>query len=323
MLNYEVTFIADPVLSGDEIKKTVQSYSDLLASEGCKITHSDALGLKQLAYPINKKQSGIYHTIEFQTESGKIVPQMELAFRRDERIMRFLTVKLDKHGLKYNEDKRAGKIGKSRKTVEREEEKKKEQMKETQVPKNADKPIKLPPGMADAAAKADAKAAAAAKVAESAPAPAKEEVKVEAPAAAAPVAETKPAEVKAEETAPAVAEKVAASAAPTAAPTTTSTTTEKITVKATGDAVDLTKIEGIGPKAAEALLAAGVVSYTHLKLKSADDIKSILSSASSTLSSLDPTTWAKQAEYAANGEWDALKKWQDELVGGKESSSEE
>ncbi len=292
MLNYEVTFIADPVLSGDEIKKTVQSYSELITGEGCKITHSDALGLKQLAYPINKKNSGIYHTLQFETETGKIVPLMELAFRRDERIMRFLTVKLDKHGVKYNDDKRSGKIGKSKKTVEREAEKKKEQMKETQVPKNADKPIKLPPNMAKPAAK---------------------KAEVEAPAV---VAET-PAVVEA----PAVVETPAV-AETAAAPAATTTTTETVTIKATGDAVDLTKIEGIGPKAAEALVAAGVVSYTHLKLKSVDDVKAILTAASSSLSHLDPTTWAKQAEYAANGEWDALKKWQDELDGGKDSSTE-
>lgn len=308
MLNYEVTFIADPVLSGDEIKKTVQTYSEMLTGEGCKITHSDALGLKQLAYPINKKQSGIYHCIEFETETGAIVPTLELSFRRDERIMRFLTVKLDKYGVKYNADKRAGKIGKSKKTVEREEEKKKEQMKETQVPKNADKPIKLPPNMAAAAP-----AASASKTAPAEKAPVKEVTPTkEAPA---PVEEAKTVETAA-----------VASAAPTTEATSTSTTettTEKITVKASGDAVDLTKIEGIGPKAAEALLAAGVVSFTHLKLKSADDIKSILSSASSSLGHLDPSTWAEQAEYAANGEWDALKKWQNDLIGGKDSSSEE
>ncbi len=249
MLNYEVTFIADPVLSGDEMKKTVQAYSDMLTKEGCSITNSDNVGLRQLAYPINKKNSGIYHCIEFSTESGHIVPSMELALRRDERIMRFLTVRLDRHGVKYNADKRAGKIGKSKKTVEREEEKKKEQLKETRVP------------------------VAARKTAEQAAPP-----------------------------------------APAAAPTPSTPVAE---------AADLTKIEGIGPKAAEVLVAAGVVSYTDLKSKSADEIKAILDASDAQLSHLDPSTWSKQAEYAANGEWDALKKWQDELDGGKVSSSEE
>jgi len=259
MLNYEVTFIADPVLSGDEMKKTVQAYSDMLTKEGCSITNSENVGLRQLAYPINKKNSGIYHCIQFSTDVGHIVPSIELALRRDERIMRFLTVRLDRHGVKYNADKRSGKIGKSKKTVEREEEKKKEQLKETRVPVADRKPA--------------AKAAAV-----------KEAPKTPAPETT-PTPEATPAPVK--------------------------------------EAVDLTKIEGIGPKTAEVLVAAGIVSYTHLKMKSADDIKAILDGADAKLSHLDPTTWSKQAEYAANGEWDALKKWQDELDGGKASSSEE
>ena len=75
-------------------------------------------------------------------------------------------------------------------------------------------------------------------------------------------------------------------------------------------------VEGIGPKAAEALVNAGVDTFEKLSKKSAEEIKNILVSASSTLAHLDPTTWAKQAELAANGKWDELKKWQDELIGG-------
>ncbi len=115
MLNYEVTFIVDPVLSGDEIKSTAQTYEDLLKNEGANITHIDEMGLRQLAYPINKKFSGVYYSVEFSAETGQAIPKMELALRRDERIMRFLTVKLDKYGVKYNQDKRDGKIGKAKK----------------------------------------------------------------------------------------------------------------------------------------------------------------------------------------------------------------
>ncbi|MDO4228294.1 MAG: 50S ribosomal protein L21 [Capnocytophaga sp.] len=79
---------------------------------------------------------------------------------------------------------------------------------------------------------------------------------------------------------------------------------------------DLKKIEGIGPKASEALVAAGVDTFAKLAKKSADEIKTILSEASSTLSHLDPQTWAAQAQLAADGKWDELKKWQDELNGG-------
>lgn len=114
MRNYEVTFIVDPVLSGDEIKSTAQTYADLLTNEGCKIVYNDNMGLRQLAYPINKRSSGIYYCTEFEAPTGDVIAKMELAFRRDERIMRFLTISLDKHGVKYNEDKRNGLIGKKK-----------------------------------------------------------------------------------------------------------------------------------------------------------------------------------------------------------------
>ena len=77
------------------------------------------MGLRQLAYPINKRSSGVYFCIEFETPSGHFIPKLELSFRRDERIMRFLTVKLDKYGVKYNDDKRKGLIG-SKKNKEEE-----------------------------------------------------------------------------------------------------------------------------------------------------------------------------------------------------------
>ncbi len=118
MRNYEVTFIVDPVLSGDEIKATAQTYVDLLKNEKCNIVHVDEMGLKQLAYPINKRQSGVYYCIEFESETGDFIGNMELSLRRDERIMRFLTVALDKYGVKYNDDKRKGLIGSSKKKKE-------------------------------------------------------------------------------------------------------------------------------------------------------------------------------------------------------------
>lgn len=115
MRNYEVTFIVDPVLSREEIDATAQTYVDHLKGEGCKIVHVDRMGLRQLAYPINKRTSGEYYCIEFEAPNGELIPGTELSLRRDERIMRFLTVKLDKYGVKYNEDKRKGLIGKVKK----------------------------------------------------------------------------------------------------------------------------------------------------------------------------------------------------------------
>jgi small subunit ribosomal protein S6 len=112
MRNFEVTFIVDPVLSGDEIKATAQTYVDLLQKEGATIVHVDEMGLRQLAYPINKRTSGVYYSVEFQVETGDLIDNLELSFRRDERIIRFLVIRLDKYGVKYNQDKRDGKFAK-------------------------------------------------------------------------------------------------------------------------------------------------------------------------------------------------------------------
>lgn len=112
MKQYEVTFIVDPGLSGDEIKATVQTYEAMIKDHGGSIVNVEEMGLKQLAYPINKKSSGIYYCIEWQNQTGADNVKFELALRRDERIMRFLTIGLDKYGVKYNDDKRKGLIGK-------------------------------------------------------------------------------------------------------------------------------------------------------------------------------------------------------------------
>lgn len=116
MTNYEVTFIVDPVLSADEIQATAQTYVDLLRNEGCNIVHVDEMGLRQLAYNINKRQSGVYYCVEFETPKADFLTGMELSLRRDERIMRFLTARLDKYGMKFNTDKRNGLIGKKKAT---------------------------------------------------------------------------------------------------------------------------------------------------------------------------------------------------------------
>ena len=84
------------------------------------------------------------------------------------------------------------------------------------------------------------------------------------------------------------------------------------------EADDLTKIEGIGPKGAEALVKAGVDTYEKLSKSKTDKIKEILTEASSRMAHLDPTSWPKQAKMAADGEWDALKEWQDKAKAGVE-----
>lgn len=93
---------------------------------------------------------------------------------------------------------------------------------------------------------------------------------------------------------------------------------EQVEAKASATPDDLTKIEGIGPKAAEALNGKGIVTFAELAATSAEQVKEILTDASSTLAHLDPTSWPKQAKMAADGQWDELKAWQDEVKGGVE-----
>ncbi|WP_422081788.1 30S ribosomal protein S2 [Ulvibacterium sp.] len=81
---------------------------------------------------------------------------------------------------------------------------------------------------------------------------------------------------------------------------------------------DLTKIEGIGPKAAEAIVNSGIVSFADLAKAKSDKIKEILTEASSRMAHLDPTSWPKQAKMAADGKWDELKEWQDKVKAGVE-----
>lgn len=121
MRNYEVTFIVDPVLSGDEIEATAQTYVNYLEKVGCHIVHVDKMGLRQLAYEIKRRSSGVYFCIEFSCASADFLADLELNMRRDERLLRFLTVALDKFGVKYNDDKRKGLIGKKRKAADKED----------------------------------------------------------------------------------------------------------------------------------------------------------------------------------------------------------
>lgn len=93
--------------------------------------------------------------------------------------------------------------------------------------------------------------------------------------------------------------------------------------KAAVKSEDLTKIEGVGPKTAEALIAAGIATYADLANAKPADIKTTLTDASPRLAHLDPGSWPKQAKMAADGKWDELKEWQDNAKGGIESSEEE
>lgn len=105
MNQYETVFIITPVLSDDQIKEAVKKYQDYLKDNGAEIVHEEHWGMRKLAYPIQKKSTGFYHLIEYKAQ-GELISNFEIEFKRDERIMRFLTVKLDKHAVAYNEKKR-------------------------------------------------------------------------------------------------------------------------------------------------------------------------------------------------------------------------
>ncbi len=105
---YETVFILTPVLSDDQMKETVKKYMDFLSDRGAEIVHTHNWGMRKLAYPIKKKSSGFYYLIEFKAE-GSVIADLETAYKRDERLLRFLTVSLDKHAIAYNAKKRAAK----------------------------------------------------------------------------------------------------------------------------------------------------------------------------------------------------------------------
>lgn len=108
---YETVFIATPVLSEAQMKEAVAKYISFIQENGGEVVYDEDWGLKQLAYPIQHKTSGFYHLIEFKA-NPEFLSQLETQYHRDERIIRFLTVALDKHAVAYAEKRRANRQGK-------------------------------------------------------------------------------------------------------------------------------------------------------------------------------------------------------------------
>lgn len=102
---YETVFIMTPVLSEDQVKETVKKFTDFLKEKGAAIVYENSWGLRKLAYPIQKKTTGFYHLMEY-TAEGRVIGELDVVFKRDERIIRFITVALNKHAVNYNEKKR-------------------------------------------------------------------------------------------------------------------------------------------------------------------------------------------------------------------------
>ncbi|MCE7041547.1 30S ribosomal protein S6 [Dyadobacter sp. CY312] len=111
---YETVFILTPILSEAQAKDAVEKFSAIITSNGGAIVHEEDWGLRKLAYPIQKKNSGFYHIFEYTSTDINVVDVLETEFRRDEKVLRFMTIALDKHSIAYNEKKRKGLVGRKR-----------------------------------------------------------------------------------------------------------------------------------------------------------------------------------------------------------------
>ncbi|GIV29265.1 MAG: hypothetical protein KatS3mg028_0331 [Bacteroidia bacterium] len=105
--HYETVFILTPVLSEEQAKEAAKGFTKFLKQQKANIVHEEVWGLKKLAYPIQKKSTGFYFLIEFTSDNPSIVKELETAFKRDERVLRYLTVAMDKYAIEYAEKRRA------------------------------------------------------------------------------------------------------------------------------------------------------------------------------------------------------------------------
>ncbi|MCC8070769.1 MAG: 30S ribosomal protein S6 [Bacteroidales bacterium] len=105
-MKYETVFILTPVLSDAQMKEAVEKFATVLKDNGATIVNEEIWGLRKLAYPIAKKSTGFYALLEFEADPT-IVKKLETAYRRDERVIRFLTFRLDKYAAEYAEKRRS------------------------------------------------------------------------------------------------------------------------------------------------------------------------------------------------------------------------
>lgn len=102
---YETVFILTPVLSEQQMTETVEKFKALLTEKGAELLNEENWGMKKMAYPIQKKSTGFYTLLEFKAEP-EVIERLEVTYRRDERVLRYLTVKLDKYAAQYAEKRR-------------------------------------------------------------------------------------------------------------------------------------------------------------------------------------------------------------------------
>lgn len=107
MNNYELMVIFTPVLSEDEFKTVQKKYTALVTENGGSIVAENPWGLKSLAYPVQKKTTGIYWVMEYTAQSD-FNEKLKIQLLRDENVLRHLCTKLDKYAVGYNAKKRSG-----------------------------------------------------------------------------------------------------------------------------------------------------------------------------------------------------------------------
>lgn len=107
MNNYELMVIFTPVLSDDEFKGAQRKFTAMVADNGGRLVAENAWGLKSLAYPIQKKTTGLYWVCEYQAPSD-FNEKLKVQLLRDESVLRHMTTRLDKYAVEYNNKKRSG-----------------------------------------------------------------------------------------------------------------------------------------------------------------------------------------------------------------------
>jgi small subunit ribosomal protein S6 len=117
MNNYELMVIFTPVLSDEDFKAEQKKYTKFLADNGGKVVAENPWGLKSLAYPIDKKTTGLYWVAEF-TAPSDFNEKLKIQLLRDESVLRHLATKLDKYAVEYNAKKRSGVSTGNEKAVE-------------------------------------------------------------------------------------------------------------------------------------------------------------------------------------------------------------
>jgi len=107
MNNYELMVIFTPVLSEEDYKLAQKKFTAFIKDNGGQVVHENPWGLKSLAYPIQKKTTGLYWVLEYSAPSD-FNEKLKVQILRDETVLRFMATKLDKYAVEYNAKKRSG-----------------------------------------------------------------------------------------------------------------------------------------------------------------------------------------------------------------------